>query len=106
MTLFSPSESERLTRKTLIDPKLRAAGWRIVPFEDAKPLASYDRCAIEEYPTDNGPARDLAGNTLDQLALGPVDLGRVHAPILPDGSQLAVEEPIGGVHGSGPVLHS
>ncbi len=35
------------------------AGWRIVrqkDFDPAKPLTAYDRCAIEEYPTDNGPA--------------------------------------------------
>jgi type I restriction enzyme R subunit len=52
----SPKNSEWLTRKQLIDPKLKAAGWRVVPFNSAKSLSAYDRCAIEEYPTDNGPA--------------------------------------------------
>jgi len=56
---FSPTESEWLTRKTLIDPKLRAAGWQILPFEADRPLSTYDHCAIEEYPTDNGPAVPL-----------------------------------------------
>ncbi len=56
MTTPSPEHSEWLTRKRLIDPRLKAAGWRVVPYDEAKPLAAYDRCAIEEYPTDNGPA--------------------------------------------------
>ncbi|PYT97537.1 MAG: restriction endonuclease subunit R [Acidobacteria bacterium] len=51
-----PRDSEWLTRKRLIDPKLKAAGWRVVRFSDGKPLSAYDRCAIEEFPTDNGPA--------------------------------------------------
>lgn len=56
MKQSSPSNSEWLTRKKLIDPKLKAAGWRIVPFSPDRLLSSYDRCAIEEFPTDNGPA--------------------------------------------------
>jgi type I restriction enzyme R subunit len=52
----SSHNSEWLTRKRLIDPKLKAAGWRVVPFNPARSLVAYDRCAIEEYPTDNGPA--------------------------------------------------
>jgi type I restriction enzyme R subunit len=50
------NESEWQTRKARIDPKLRASGWRIVPHRPDAPLAQFDRCAIEEYPTDNGPA--------------------------------------------------
>ena len=80
MTPFSPSESEWLTRKTLIDPKLKAAGWRIVRFAAGKPLSSYDPCAIEEYPTDNGPA-DYA------LCLGGRILGIVEAKKLTLGPQ-------------------
>jgi hypothetical protein len=38
MTPFSPSESEWLTRKALLDPKLKAAGWRIVEFDAGNPL--------------------------------------------------------------------
>src|ERR1035437_1875139 len=48
--------SEWATRKQLIDSMLASAGWRVVPFDDQKPLSGLKRCAIEEYPTDNGPA--------------------------------------------------
>ena len=55
---MQPSEnnSEWLTRKRLIDPKLKAAGWRIVPFVPGMSLSAHDRCAIEEFETTNGPA--------------------------------------------------
>ena len=56
MTPISRTEAERQTRRDRIDPKLKAAGWRVVPFDPNIPLSSYDRCAIEEYVTDNGPA--------------------------------------------------
>ena len=56
MTPISRTEAERQTRRDRIDPKLKAAGWRVVPFDPNVPLSSYDRCAIEEYMTDNGPA--------------------------------------------------
>lgn len=52
----SPHESERLTRKKRIDPKLKALGWEVVPFAEGKDLAEYSRHAIAEYPTANGPA--------------------------------------------------
>ena len=55
----SPKNSEFLTRKELIDRRITDAGWRIVrgkDFDADKPLTAYNRCAIEEYPTDNGPA--------------------------------------------------
>jgi type I restriction enzyme R subunit len=48
--------SEWATRKQLIDSMLASAGWRVVPFDEQEPLGSLKRCAIEEYPTDNGPA--------------------------------------------------
>jgi hypothetical protein len=32
----SPANSEWLTRKQIIDGKLREAGWRIVPFRDTQ----------------------------------------------------------------------
>ena len=48
--------SEWLTRKRLIDPQLRAAGWNVVPYSKALDLANGEPLAIEEYPTDNGPA--------------------------------------------------
>ena len=73
------SHSEWLTRKRLIDPKLKAAGWRIVSFDAAVPLNELDRCAIEEYPTENGPAdyalcldgRILGIAEAKKLSLGP-----------------------------------
>jgi type I restriction enzyme R subunit len=49
-------ESERQTRKQRIDPKLQAAGWKVVPFDERKGLSAYDLCATTEYPTTNGPA--------------------------------------------------
>jgi type I site-specific restriction endonuclease len=50
------NESEWQTRKARIDPKLRASGWNVVGYRAGVPHAQFDRCAIEEYPTDNGPA--------------------------------------------------
>ena len=52
----SGSLSERKTRRDLIDPKLAAAGWRVVPFDEEKPLTEYSSRAVCEYPTDNDPA--------------------------------------------------
>jgi len=49
-------ESERQTRNVRIDPFLQRNGWRVVPFDATAPLSSFPNCAIEEYPTDNGPA--------------------------------------------------
>jgi type I restriction enzyme, R subunit len=52
----SENNSEWLTRKRLIDPKLKAAGWSIVPFSPGKPLSSHGAWAIEEFETAYGPA--------------------------------------------------
>ena len=52
----SPAKSEFVTRKSIIDAKLKAAGWRVVRFDGKKPLSVLERCAIEEFPTENGPA--------------------------------------------------
>lgn len=49
-------ESERVTRKKRIDPLLKKLGWKIVPFRENRPLNDLSNCAIEEYPTENGPA--------------------------------------------------
>lgn len=39
-TLPNPSyESERRTRKKRIDPKLKALGWKIIPFDESADLA-------------------------------------------------------------------
>jgi len=52
----SEQNSERLTRKRLIDPKLKAAGWKIVPFLPGMSLNPHQNCAITEFETANGPA--------------------------------------------------
>src|SRR5260370_5596127 len=49
-------ESERLTRKPRIAPQLQSLGWRVVPFTEDCSLADLNNCAIEEFPTENGPA--------------------------------------------------
>jgi type I restriction enzyme R subunit len=49
-------ESERVTRKKRIDPLLKAAGWNILPYAEGMDLSRFNKCALEEFPTDNGPA--------------------------------------------------
>jgi type I restriction enzyme R subunit len=56
MSKSSPTKSEYLTRKQIVDHKLRAAGWTVAPFKPDLPLTAYKNCAIEEYPTGAGPA--------------------------------------------------
>jgi type I restriction enzyme R subunit len=71
--------SEKATRKKLVDPRLKTAGWEVVPYDAARPLSDFDRCAIEEYPTAHGPAdyalcvdgRILGIVEAKKLALGP-----------------------------------
>ncbi|MBP1908445.1 type I restriction-modification enzyme R subunit C-terminal domain-containing protein [Methanolobus bombayensis] len=48
--------TEKQTRKKLIDPLLAAEGWKVVLYGDKKELSEYNKCAIGEYPTSNGPA--------------------------------------------------
>ncbi len=50
------SESERQTRKRRIDPQLQELGWAVEAYQEKRPLSWYQNCAIEEYPTANGPA--------------------------------------------------
>src|SRR5262245_1113212 len=72
-------EQEWQTRKKRIDGRLEAQGWRVVPFDAARSVASYNHHAIEEYPTDNGPAdyvlvangRILGVVEAKKLSLGP-----------------------------------
>jgi len=76
-----PSEknSEWLTRKRLIDPKLKAAGWSIIPFSPGLFLNSDKKSAIEEFETASGPAdyalcvdgRILGVVEAKKLTLGP-----------------------------------
>jgi type I restriction enzyme R subunit len=49
-------EREWLTRKKRIDTRLASLGWKIVPFDAARPLSGYDFHALEEFPTSAGPA--------------------------------------------------
>lgn len=72
-------EPEWLTRKTRIDGRLKALGWTLVPHTPAFKLASADRVAVAEYPTENGPAdyalclggRVLAVVEAKKVSLGP-----------------------------------
>ena len=73
------TENEKLTRKKRIDPRLRDAKWRVVPYDPGAPPSASDGCAIEEFPTDNGPAdyalcvdgRILGMVEAKKLSLGP-----------------------------------
>ena len=56
MPITDPIESEWLTRKQRIDPRLRAAGWKLTPYNPTTPLGTLHGHAITEYPTENGPA--------------------------------------------------
>lgn len=49
-------ESEAQTRKRRIDGSLEQAGWTIVPFSEGLNLAELRHHAVEELPTDSGPA--------------------------------------------------
>jgi type I restriction enzyme R subunit len=64
-------ESEKRTRKSRIDPQLKDAGWKIVPFSPAKPLSWYQESSVEEYQTDNGPAD--YGLCVDGRLLGVIE---------------------------------
>jgi type I restriction enzyme R subunit len=81
----SAGKSEYLTRKQIVDSKLRAAGWRVVAFKPNRPLSAYDNCAIEEFPTESGPA-DYA------LCVGGQILGVVEAKKLTLGPQEALTQ--------------
>lgn len=52
----SPAKSEWLTHKALVDTTLHNAGWCVPPYIEGTALVAMDRCAVEEYPTANGPA--------------------------------------------------
>jgi len=69
------SESEWKTRKNRIDPKLRSAGWNVVPFDSGKTFADYHGCAVEEYPTSAGPV-DYA-LCIDGYILGVIEAKRL-----------------------------
>lgn len=78
MTADPSSESERRTRKSRIDPRLKAWGWEITPFNPSRPLSGYRHHAIEEFPTANGPADYglvVNGNLLGVVEAKKVTLG-------------------------------
>jgi type I restriction enzyme R subunit len=72
-------EREWQTRKTRIDRRLQAQGWKIAPFDPSRPLSAYKHHAIEEFPTEHGPAdyvlvsngRILGVVEAKKLSLGP-----------------------------------
>jgi len=75
----APARSEWATRKYLVDNALRAAGWRVTPYVE-RALSGFDRCAVEEFPTANGPADYV-------LVLGGRVVGVVEAKKLSLGPQ-------------------
>ncbi|MFA5893986.1 MAG: DEAD/DEAH box helicase family protein [Candidatus Margulisiibacteriota bacterium] len=50
------SESEYRTRKLRIDKLLVNAGWKVIRFREGMDISVLDQNAIEEYPTESGPA--------------------------------------------------
>ena len=74
-----PKELERQTRRQRINPRLQAAGWRIVGDDAEMPLGSHDYAVVEEFETRNGPAdyalcsnaRVLGVVEAKKLTLGP-----------------------------------
>ena len=80
MAEYDPGQSEWLTRRRLIDPKLKALGWSVVPFDLAAGQETRGCCAITEYPTANGPA-DYALAT-DGDILGVVEAEKLTQAIL------------------------
>ena len=72
-------ESERVTRKKRIDPLLKDAGWRIELYRTGMDLTRYNQYALEEFPTENGPAdyalcvdgKILAVIEAKKVSLGP-----------------------------------
>lgn len=55
---MTPSEREAQTRKKRIDTKLTStlSGWSLTQYRDEMSTDDLDGVAVEEYPTDSGPA--------------------------------------------------
>jgi type I restriction enzyme R subunit len=70
-----PPELEKRTRRQRIDPRLRAAGWKVLGFDLAMPMSAYGQAAIEEFQTANGPADYVLCS--DGLAFGVVEAKKV-----------------------------
>ena len=80
----SPADSEFVTRKEIIDRRLKDAGWKIVRFDAGKSLGAFDRCAIEEYPTEAGPA--------DYALCIRGEILRIKKPTLHYGGYVAIDD--------------
>lgn len=53
---MSNTESEKITRKKRIDTRLKKLGWEIIPYGMGLNTSVLLKHAVEEYPTENGPA--------------------------------------------------
>ncbi len=73
-------ELELKTRRSRVDPKLGALGWKIIAFKSDLDLSACSAHPVTEYPTDNGPA-DYA------LVLGGRIVGIIEAKKLSLGPQ-------------------
>ncbi len=49
-------ESEKVTRKKRIDPKLKKLGWVVTPYYLGLDTSLLKNHAVEEYPTESGPS--------------------------------------------------
>lgn len=63
------TEAEWRTRRERIDKRLKDAGWPLRAFRVGEQLASYGTGAVEEYPTDSGPADYALVDDGDPLAV-------------------------------------
>jgi type I restriction enzyme R subunit len=79
-------ELEWKTRKSRVDPKLRALAWRIVAFKAELPISECTQHAVTEFPTANGPA-DYA------LVLNGAIVGIIEAKKLTLGPQNVLTQP-------------
>jgi type I restriction enzyme, R subunit len=69
------NESEWRTRRTRVDRRLRDAGWKPAEVREGRPLSEYGEAAVEEYPTESGPADYLL--TAQGLPLAVVEAKKV-----------------------------
>jgi len=74
------SESEKITRKTRIDKKLKSSllNWTIVPYDSATDFSQLTHHAVEEFPTASGPvdyALFVKGKLLGMIEAKRLSLG-------------------------------
>jgi type I site-specific restriction endonuclease len=88
IALMPPKELEKQTRRERINPRLKAAGWKVVSYDPTMPLSAYGSAAVEEFETHSGPAdyalcndsRALAVVEAKKVTLGPQQGHAVIAP--------------------------